>query len=81
MNGYTTEDDSHGDDPMDANQRLMGGNSSATAVGVAASSSTPNRTQICCLLDRGERCGRVAGNASYNKRISKTGETEWNNEN
>ncbi|GAB0095947.1 Histone deacetylase complex subunit SAP30 homolog [Sergentomyia squamirostris] len=28
--------------------------------------------QICCLVDDGERCSRVAGNASYNKRIQKT---------
>lgn len=28
--------------------------------------------QQCCLVDSGKRCGRVAGNASYNKRIQKT---------
>ncbi|CAB0034876.1 unnamed protein product [Trichogramma brassicae] len=28
--------------------------------------------QICCLVDDGSRCTRVAGNASYSKRIQKT---------
>ncbi|CAH1267321.1 histone deacetylase complex subunit SAP30L-like [Branchiostoma lanceolatum] len=28
--------------------------------------------QICCLVDDGERCSRMAGNASYSKRIQKT---------
>lgn len=28
--------------------------------------------QQCCLIDNGRRCTRVAGNASYNKRIQKT---------
>ena len=28
--------------------------------------------QICCLMDDGDRCSRVAGNASYSKRIQKT---------
>ena len=28
--------------------------------------------QQCCLVDNGRRCTRVAGNASYNKRIQKT---------
>jgi len=69
MNGFTTEEDSRGDDPMDGNHRLIGSGSAAAG---AATSGASNRTQICCLLDRGERCGRIAGNASYNKRISKT---------
>ena len=28
--------------------------------------------QQCCLVESGRRCGRVAGNASYSKRIQKT---------
>lgn len=28
--------------------------------------------QICCLVDDGDRCKRLAGNASYSKRIQKT---------
>jgi len=28
--------------------------------------------QQCCLVENGRRCGRVAGNASYSKRIQKT---------
>ena len=28
--------------------------------------------QICCLVENGERCKRLAGNASYSKRIQKT---------
>ena len=28
--------------------------------------------QQCCLVENGQRCGRVAGNASYSKRIQKT---------
>lgn len=28
--------------------------------------------QICCLIDNGERCFEIAGNASYSKRIQKT---------
>ena len=71
MNGFTTEDDSRGDEPMDINQRLM---ASGGAGGASASATLAhNHSQICCLIDRGERCGRVAGNASYNKRIGKTG--------
>lgn len=35
------------------------------------SSSRSSELQ-CCLLDNGKRCTRVAGNASYNKRIQKT---------
>ncbi|CAB3373452.1 Hypothetical predicted protein [Cloeon dipterum] len=27
--------------------------------------------QFCCLIDEGERCNKVAGNASYSKRIQK----------
>lgn len=30
------------------------------------------RNQICCLVDDGKRCSRIAGNASYSKRIQKT---------
>lgn len=28
--------------------------------------------QICSLVDEGDRCTRLAGNASYSKRIQKT---------
>ncbi|CAG9771516.1 unnamed protein product [Ceutorhynchus assimilis] len=28
--------------------------------------------QICCLIDNSERCSKVAGNASYSKRIQNT---------
>lgn len=28
--------------------------------------------QVCCLVDDGNRCSRLAGNASYSKRIQKT---------
>ncbi|XP_044749163.1 histone deacetylase complex subunit SAP30 homolog [Coccinella septempunctata] len=28
--------------------------------------------QICCLIDNGQRCIEIAGNASYSKRIQKT---------
>ncbi|XP_044254500.1 histone deacetylase complex subunit SAP30 homolog [Tribolium madens] len=28
--------------------------------------------QICCLIDNSERCNKIAGNASYSKRIQKT---------
>ena len=28
--------------------------------------------QVCCLLEEGDRCRRLAGNASYSKRIEKT---------
>jgi histone deacetylase complex subunit SAP30 len=28
--------------------------------------------QICCLIDNSERCNKLAGNASYSKRIQKT---------
>ncbi|KAK3699935.1 hypothetical protein QZH41_016597 [Actinostola sp. cb2023] len=33
---------------------------------------TTTSTQICCLVEEGERCKRQAGNASYSKRIQKT---------
>ena len=31
-----------------------------------------NSGQICCLVEDGDRCKRLAGNASYSKRIQKT---------
>ena len=71
MNGFTTEDDSRGDEPMDTGQRLAAIGAAASAS--ASSTNALNHSQICCLIDRGERCTRVAGNASYNKRIGKTG--------
>ena len=78
MNGFTTEDDSRGDEPMDVNQRLIGGGATAGAGGTAGPSGAAaiahGHSQTCCLLDRGDRCSRPAGNASYNKRIGKTGE-------
>jgi len=70
MNGFTTEDDSRGDEPMDTSQRLVAIGAAASAS--ASSTNALNHSQICCLIDRGERCTRVAGNASYNKRIGKT---------
>jgi hypothetical protein len=33
---------------------------------------TAGHDQQCCLFENGRRCLRVAGNASYNKRIQKT---------
>jgi len=33
---------------------------------------TSGHEQQCCLIENGRRCTRVAGNASYNKRIQKT---------
>ncbi|XP_015791066.1 histone deacetylase complex subunit SAP30 homolog [Tetranychus urticae] len=43
--------------------------------GSAFSSSfslSSNSHQLCCLTEDGSRCNRVAGNASYSKRIQKT---------
>ena len=34
--------------------------------------SHPLATQLCCLTEDGSQCKRVAGNASYSKRIQKT---------
>ena len=34
--------------------------------------ATSGQEQQCCLIDNGRRCTRIAGNASYNKRIQKT---------
>ena len=34
--------------------------------------NTSNSGQICCLVEDGDRCKRLAGNASYSKRIQKT---------
>ena len=34
--------------------------------------SKASHDQLCCLIDDNERCSRVAGNASYSKRIQKT---------
>ncbi|CAG0904680.1 unnamed protein product [Cyprideis torosa] len=36
-----------------------------------SSSSPVYDQQICCLLDSGRRCEKIAGNASYNKRVQK----------
>ncbi|RWS22818.1 histone deacetylase complex subunit SAP30L-like protein [Leptotrombidium deliense] len=43
--------------------------------GSAFSSTTTNTgssNQLCCLIDDNTRCSRIAGNASYSKRIQKT---------
>ncbi|XP_076351839.1 SIN3-associated polypeptide 30 [Tachypleus tridentatus] len=41
--------------------------------GFSTEEDTPiGHNQICCLLEEGNRCSRVAGNASYSKRIQKT---------
>ncbi|XP_074598979.1 SIN3-associated polypeptide 30 [Brevipalpus obovatus] len=32
----------------------------------------PSANQMCCLTEDGVRCSRIAGNASYSKRIQKT---------
>ncbi|CAL4226905.1 unnamed protein product, partial [Meganyctiphanes norvegica] len=34
--------------------------------------SGSQQDQVCCLVDAGERCTQLAGNAAYNKRIQKT---------
>lgn len=34
-------------------------------------SSSSHQDQTCCLVDAGERCIRLAGNAAYNKRIQR----------
>lgn len=34
--------------------------------------SSTNSHQLCCLTEDGSRCNRVAGNASYSKRIQRT---------
>ena len=44
---------------------------SASADNAAWPPATSEQLQ-CCLLDNGRRCTRIAGNASYNKRIQKT---------
>lgn len=31
-----------------------------------------NQSNTCCLIDDGRRCHRIAGNASYSKRVQKT---------
>ena len=43
------------------------GNSSS-----GSSSGNNNGSNLCCLTEDGSRCSRVAGNASYSKRIQKT---------
>ena len=42
-----------------------------TGLGMAHDNWT-SHDQQCCLVESGRRCGRVAGNASYSKRIQKT---------
>lgn len=32
----------------------------------------PSGGQTCCLIDSGIRCKRLAGNASYSKRVQRT---------
>ena len=61
------------------NERLNGfpeDNVGSAAVAAAAAADNPawanSHDQQCCLVDNGRRCSRVAGNASYNKRIQKT---------
>ena len=60
------------------NERLNGfpeDNVGSTAVAAAAADNPAwanSHDQQCCLVDNGRRCSRVAGNASYNKRIQKT---------
>ena len=60
LNGYP---DDGGGPPLDG--------SSSSPSAAAWPSNTRNDLQ-CCLLDNGRRCSRIAGNASYNKRIQKT---------
>ncbi len=40
--------------------------------GLSEEDSRGGHDQICCLVDDGHRCARLAGNASYSKRIQKT---------
>lgn len=56
VNGYTADEDSR--DHLTAWPNAGSGGSG------------PNQT--CCLVDSGRRCSRLAGNASYSKRIQKT---------
>ena len=60
LNGY----------PDDGGGPILDGSSSSPSA-AAWPSNTRNDLQ-CCLLDNGRRCTRIAGNASYNKRIQKT---------
>ena len=57
------------------NERLNGYPDDGGGVDSGAASAWPSNTRNdlqCCLLDNGRRCTRIAGNASYNKRIQKT---------
>lgn len=49
------------------NNNNSNGNSSS-----GSSSGNNNGSNLCCLTEDGSRCSRVAGNASYSKRIQKT---------
>ena len=40
--------------------------------GTSEDQAWANHDQQCCLIDTGRRCSRLAGNASFNKRIQKT---------
>ncbi|RWS04726.1 histone deacetylase complex subunit SAP30L-like protein [Dinothrombium tinctorium] len=57
------------EDELRNNTGGFGGTGSAFSV-TAPSAVTSN--QLCCLIDENVRCSRVAGNASYSKRIQKT---------
>ena len=57
------------------NERLNGYPDDGGGMDSGAASAWPSNTRNdlqCCLLDNGRRCSRIAGNASYNKRIQKT---------
>lgn len=41
-------------------------------LGMGGHDNWTSHDQQCCLVEAGRRCGRVAGNASYSKRIQKT---------
>lgn len=56
------------DEEVRSNMASFGGVGSA----FSSTANQPNSNQICCLTEDSNRCNRIAGNASYSKRIQKT---------
>ena len=60
--------------PRSATKGATDHNFYSNSLPVNSDSGSPpeTKTHVCCLVEEGVRCGRLAGNASYSNRIQKT---------
>lgn len=62
----------YGSCPSGSGGPSSGSLSSSYLSGGTGGGGSSSRNQVCCLLDDSHRCHRIAGNASYSKRIQRT---------